>query len=253
MENLDLIHYLILFAVSILAGYIDAIVGGGGMLTLPSLIACGMPPHAALATNKFLAIFGSGTATIRFASQGLIDFKAVWLGMVCAASGGVCGTWTILLLSPQVLHYIIPALLIAIFFYTIFSPKLGDEAKVAKFNSNVFYTFFGFLMGFYDGFFGPATGSLWIFALVIFQGYTLKNASATTKAVNFASNFASFAVWALNSQVVWLVGGLMGLGQVFGAVLGSNAVLHHGATFIRRLFLCVVIASIAKLVWGWFE
>ncbi len=252
MQILDLLGYFLMFFAGVFSGFIDAIVGGGGLITLPALLAFGLAPHAALATNKLLAVFGSFTAMVRFTQKGYIDFSQIWLGCLCAFAGSLLGAFAVLHVDASVLAYLVPILLIVIFFYTLFSPRLGADEGRKRLNERLFLLIFGSVIGFYDGFFGPATGSFWIFAFVLLQGLTLKNASAQTKALNFSSNLGSLVLFlASQNAVVWL-GILMGLGQMVGAVFGANVVMKCDVKFVRVVFLCVVGAMIFKLVAGWF-
>lgn len=244
--------YFIFFIAAFLGGFIDAIAGGGGLITLPALMAMGVPPHMALATNKLQGSFGSFTATLNFAKKGLIDFNEIFLGIVFTFLGASLGTYLILLLNPEFLKIVIPFLLIFIFVYTLFSPKIGENERESKLKPNVFYLLFGLLLGFYDGFFGPGAGSFWTFAFVALMGINMKKAVANTKALNFTSNIVSLGVFVVGGQILWLVGILMATGQIVGAWVGSNLVVKKDIKFIRTMFLFVVGATIVKLILDYF-
>ncbi|MBE3609167.1 TSUP family transporter [Campylobacter californiensis] len=248
----DLIAYCVFFAAAFLGGFIDAIAGGGGLITLPAIMAMGVPPHVALATNKLQGSFGSFTAALNFSLKGMVDYKEIWIGIVFTFIGACIGTTLILVLDAKFLQVIIPFLLIAIFIYTLFAPKVGEEDRKARMNIRAFYISFGLALGFYDGFFGPGAGSFWTFAIVALIGANMKRAVAHTKVLNFVSNIVSLGVFIIGGHVLWIVGVLMGIGQILGAYIGSNMVIKKEVKFIRTMFLIVVGATILKLVYSYF-
>lgn len=244
--------YFILFVAAFLAGFIDAIAGGGGLITLPALMAVGIPPHIALATNKLQGSFGCFTAALNFSLKGMVDYKEILIGIVSTFVGACMGTVLILVLDAKILQIIIPFLLIAIFIYTLFAPNVGEEDRKARINVRIFYVLFGLGIGFYDGFFGPGAGAFWTFAIVALIGANMKRAVAHTKVLNFVSNVVSLAVFIVGGEVLWLVGLLMAVGQILGAYAGSNMVIKKEVKFIRTMFLIVVGATILKLVYSYF-
>lgn len=244
--------YILLFAAAFLAGFVDAIAGGGGLIALPALMSVGIPPHAALATNKLQGSFGSFMAALNFARKGMINFKEVFIGIVFTFIGACVGTTLILFLTTEFLQLIIPICLVGIFIYTLFMPKIGDEDRQAKMQIRTFYIIFGLLLGFYDGFFGPGAGSFWTFALVAMIGFNMKKAVAHTKILNFTSNIVSLTVFIIGGQIIWIIGLLMGVGQMLGAYFGSNMVMKKDVKFIRIMFLIMVGATILKLVYSYF-
>ncbi|MBS6286192.1 MAG: TSUP family transporter [Campylobacter concisus] len=249
----DLLSYALFFVAAFLGGFIDAIAGGGGLITLPAIMAMGVPPHLALGTNKLQGVFGSFTATLNFTKKGLIDYKECFVGIVFTFIGAAIGATLILFLNANFLKIIIPFLLIAIFIYTLFMPKIGESDRAAKMNERLFYVIFGLMLGFYDGFFGPGAGSFWMFAMVALIGLNLKKAVAHTKALNFTSNIVALGVFMAGGQILWLVGFLMAVGQILGAYFGSNLVIKKEVKFIRTMFLIVVAATICKLLFDYFK
>lgn len=244
--ELDSIYYVVLFAVALFAGFIDSIVGGGGLITLPALMACGVPAHLSLATNKLQSSFGSLTATLTYFKAQTMKHLA-W-GVFFTAFGAGIGAWAVLLVNDKHLKFIILVFLLATFLYMAFKPSLGKEKSEPKIkNIKIFHIFIGFCIGFYDGFLGPGTGSFLIFACVMLLGYNLKEASINTKIFNFTSNIAALAVFLYFYKVLWAVGILMGVGQIIGAFLGSKLVLKTQGKFIKALFLVVVGATICKV------
>ncbi len=242
-------NYVIFLGAGFLAGFVDSIAGGGGIITVPVLMASGLPPHIALATNKLQSTFGSFTASLNFIRKGLVSLKEVYLGIFFTLIGAMIGTKTILLLDASVLNKIIPFMLILIFIYTWFNPKLGHIDKKGKLSSPLFFLIFGILIGFYDGFFGPGTGTFWTIALVTLMGLNLKKATATTKIMNFTSNVVSLGVFLFGGNVLFIIGILMGFGQIFGAFIGSSLVVKKEVTFIRVFFLIIVGITILKLIY----
>ncbi|WP_104691875.1 TSUP family transporter [Helicobacter heilmannii] len=241
--------YVIVTGVAFCAGLVDSIAGGGGLITVPTLLALGIPPHLALATNKLQSSFGSFSAALNFCLKGIVSLKEVAFGVACVVVGASCGTTLILHLKADLLRLLIPLFLSLIFLYTLLSPKMGEGDRLAKLKPALFYGVFGVLLGFYDGFFGPGTGSFWTFALVFLLGFNLKKATAHTKIFNFTSNIISLSVFLIGGHVIWAVGLLMGVGQMLGAWVGSNLVVYKEVKFIRKVFLCVVGATILKLFW----
>ncbi|MSN97094.1 TSUP family transporter [Campylobacter sp. FMV-PI01] len=237
----------ILIVAAFLGGFIDAIAGGGGLICLPALMAVGIPVHVALATNKLQGSFGTFASTITFTKKGYINFKDIYLGIIFTFLGTVLGVGLVLFINDKFLKFIIPFLLIGIVFYTIFSPNLGEIQKEAKMNKNTFFVIFGFVLGFYDGFFGPGTGSFWTFSLMGILGYTMKNAVANTKVLNFTSNIAALIVFTFAGEILWKIGILMGIAQMLGSYIGSNLVIKKDVKFIKTLFLAMVVVTILKI------
>ena len=249
MMEFELYYYAIFLAAGFLAGFVDSIAGGGGIITVPVLLASGMPPHIALATNKLQSSFGSFTASTNYIRKGLVNLKDVYLGVIFTFIGASLGAYSILLVDASMLSKIIPIMLAIIFLYTFFTPKLGSEDKHHRLKPALFYLVFGISIGFYDGFFGPGTGSFWTIAIVTLLGLNLKSATAQTKVMNFTSNIVSLGVFIIGGQVLWLVGILMGLGQIFGAYIGSSLVVKKDVAFIRVFFLTIVGITIVKLMY----
>jgi uncharacterized membrane protein YfcA len=241
--------YPVLFIAGLAAGAIDSIAGGGGLITLPALLGLGFPPHLALGTNKFQASFGSFTASYYYTKHKLVNFRETFLGILFTLLGTVAGTTCVQLISKNFLNYFIPILLICVIIYTIFTPKLGEINKQARFNKNVFFILFGLLLGFYDGFFGPGVGSLWALAFVVGLGFNFTKATGFTKVMNFTSNIVSLFIFAISGNVVLFAGISMAAGQILGARIGSGLVIKRGAKFIRPVFIVIVILTTLKLIY----
>ncbi len=246
--ELDTLTYAFLFLAGGMAGFVDSIAGGGGIITLPALLAAGIPPHQALATNKLQSTFGSFTAVSNYTRLGLVKPLALVEGVLFTLIGAALGAWAVQQFPADFLENLIVIMLIIIFLYTAFSPKLGYEAGKQKISPRLFYALAGLSIGFYDGFFGPGTGSFWTMALIVLLGLDLKHATAQTKLFNFTSNVVSFAVFAYAGLMLWTVGIVMGAGQIAGAYAGSTLVHRRDVGFIRVFFLVVVAATIVKLI-----
>jgi len=247
MFEITLLKMLLLLLSALTAGFVDSIAGGGGLITLPALLAVGIPPHMALGTNKLQSSFGSFTASIRYTRSGLVVKDQLIRGVLFTLIGAATGTILIQIIPAEFLRKIIPFILLGVFFYTLFSPDLGHMDRTARIKAPLFYTIAGLTLGFYDGFFGPGTGSLWTIAMVGIVGYNLKTATANTKIMNFTSNIVALTVFILGGNVLFLPGIIMAGGQICGAWLGSHMVINKGTRFIRIFFLTVVAATIIKL------
>ena len=197
---------LILFAGGFMAGFVDSIAGGGGIISLPVLLSVGLPPHFALGTNKFQSSFGSLTASINYYRGGLVKLKDLGWGILFTAIGAATGTLMIQQLSQALLQYLIPVLLLVVFLIFLFSKNLGYKDQQEKIQPKIFYLIFGLLIGFYDGFFGPGTGNFWMLAFVFLLGFNLKKATAHTKWVNFTSNIVALTFFAIGGKVLVLEG-----------------------------------------------
>ena len=242
--------YILLCVTGAFAGFVDAIAGGGGIITIPMLLAVGLDPHLALGTNKLQACFGSCTASIHYARSELVDIKKTLAGIIFTAIGALAGTIAIQLIDAEFLKQMLPGLLVVIFLYLLFSPKLGHLDKHPVIHPFMFYLVAGLAIGFYDGFFGPGTGSFWMVAFVMFMGHNMRKATGHTKVMNATSNVISLAAFAIGGQVMLLPGIVMGLGQLVGASLGAHMVIRRGTKFVRVFFLCVVALTIAKLIYS---
>jgi uncharacterized membrane protein YfcA len=245
----DPLTLILLVLSAVAAGLMDAIAGGGGLITVPALLASGLPPGTALATNKLQGCFGSGTALVRYAQAGLVTREEVLPAVGFTALGAVAGTVVVRYLPSAWLNWLIPALLTAIFLFLLIRRDWGKEARPARWNRLPFYLVFGLALGFYDGFLGPGTGTFWTIALTALLGHGLVSATAQTKVANFTSNLVSLVVFAVLGQVLWALGLLMGLGQAVGARMGAKLAMTKGTGFIRIVFLIVVAATLAKVLW----
>lgn len=223
--------------IAMASAVIDTMAGGGGLICVPALLLFGLSPITALATNKLQANFGSATAAAHFMRVGRIGWRDVVWGVLWSFIGAVAGTLMIEQIHSNLLATVIPILLLGVWLYVLLSPKLGIKAAKQRLSYPFFFFVFGLLLGFYDGFLGPATGSFWAIAMMGLLGWQMKQATMYTKIYNFTSNFASliFFMWA--GHVNYRIGLAMGVGQVVGARIGAGLVLSRGAQIIRPVLL----------------
>jgi uncharacterized membrane protein YfcA len=242
-------HLPLLFGTGLVAGFVDAIAGGGGLITLPVLLSFGLDPRHALGTNKLQATFGSGSAAWHYAQARTLALNDCKRGFVLSLLGAALGTLAVQQLDTSFLKRAIPVLLIGVASYTLLKPRLGAEDLHPRMVRGVFDMTFGLLLGFYDGFFGPGTGTFWTMAFMLGLGFNMTRATGYAKAMNFASNLSSLVFFLPGGNVCFAAGLTMGVGQVLGARMGSRMVIARGTKFIRPVFISVVLALTMKLLY----
>lgn len=245
--TLDIVLFLV--AAAFVAGYVDAVAGGGGLITIPALLLAGIDPLTALGTNKVQSLFGSGSATIAYAAKGHMNLKEQAPVAVLSFLGAALGALAARILPTAILENGLPFLLIAVALFFAFKPGLSDTDAERRISPAVFAVTLVPLIGAYDGLFGPGTGSFFMLAFVALAGYGVLKATAHTKLLNFASNLGGFAVFALAGSVIWKIGLAMGVAQFIGARLGAMTAMRFGAKFIRPLLVVVCLALAIKLLW----
>lgn len=243
--------YLILTLVCVCSGFIDAIAGGGGLLTVPALLFAGIPPLNALATNKLQSMLGTGMACTNFARAGLIDWRRNWLPVLLILAASGAGTVTVQMIDAEILNLIVPMLLIAVAIYVLLSPRMSDRDAHHRVGSNGYAPIAG-AIGFYDGFFGPGTGAFFTTTLVALRGYGLTRAAALAKLFNFASNLGSVLLFVAGGKMLWLLGFCMALGSMTGAWIGSHTAMRFGAKVIRPLLVTISLGLTGRLIWSYF-
>lgn len=237
----------LLMGVAFLAGTIDAIAGGGGLLTIPALLAAGLPPVAAIATNKLQSSFGTGGAVVAFWRKGHVDLRRFAWPALASFTGSALGAWILTRIDSKVLAGLIPVLLIAMAAYYIFSPRMTDEDRHVRAGRGLLLVFAA-LIGCYDGFFGPGTGSFFTTGLVAVFGLGLTRAVAHTKLLNFASNLAGLAVLIVSGQVVWVLGFAMAVASLAGGQIGAHLAIRFGAGAVRPLLIVMCLGLTARLL-----
>ncbi len=235
---------LLMFFVALLAGWVDTLAGGGGLLTLPALMLAGLPPVAALATNKAQGFVGALTATLVLIFKGQLQIRRLWPLMLSAAFGSILGTLLIQRVDTSWLHWGIPFLLLAVAEYFIASPQVGKHQTQARQSETAYGLTALPLIGFYDGAIGPGAGSFLAVSGVILRGQTLLQATIRAKLFNFTTNVFSMAVFAASGQVAWTIALAMMLGQFCGATLAGHTMLNGGEKLIRPLVItmCVLMS-----------
>lgn len=247
--------YLIILPFVFLAAFIDSIAGGGGLIATPAYLAGGLPPHLALGSNKFSSTFGTLVATIRYFRHGLIDIPVAAVSAALALAGSFLGTRTVLLISPGFLNYVLLGLIPAIAVFTLVNKKVGMEntshlrprgARMALGGLA------GFVIGFYDGFFGPGTGTFLIIFYAAVLKYDYATANGNTKVVNLASNVASLATFLAFGKVVFLIAVPAAVCGMAGNLLGSRLVITKGGKIVKPVIICAISILFAKIVWDTF-
>ena len=248
-DTLSIGLFFLLLSFGFLAGFVDSIAGGGGLISLPVLMFTGLPPQMALGTNKLQGSFGSFSAAYNYMRKGRTPFVTMLPGIGFTFVGALVGAWAIQQLDPFFLKHLIPALLCIVLVYILVSPRLGFVPRTAIMSAMPFFLLFGLVLGFYDGFFGPGTGSFWTAAFLVFQGLEMTKATGHTKVMNFTSNIVALGAFLIGGNVHFSMGLSMAIGQFLGARLGSNLAIRNGARFIRPVFLSVVFITLLRMVY----
>lgn len=235
------------------AGFVDAVVGGGGLIQIPALFAAypqGLPATL-FGTNKLASVVGTASAAVQYARRVAVPWGVAFPGAIAALIGSWCGARAVAYLPVELLKPVILVLLILVALYTFLRKDFGAEARelAPGRNAALLATVIGGGIGFYDGFFGPGTGSFLIFLFVRFLGMDFLRASVTAKILNVATNLAAIAFFAFNVEILWKVAAVMAVCNLAGAVTGSRAALRHGVGFVRKMFLGVVTALILKMIY----
>jgi uncharacterized membrane protein YfcA len=239
----------LLFATGLVAGFVDTLAGGGGLLTLPVLLNFCPDPQLALGTNKLQASFGSTNATFHFARAGALSARECVGACLLAFLGSLAGSVLVQHFDPHRLKQAIPIVLLAVAVFVWLRPQLGEQDLRPRLARWKFDFTCALGIGFYDGLLGPGTGTFLALAFMLGLGCNLAKATVNAKALNCASNLASLLVFLL-AKKVWFAAGLgMGCGQFLGARLGSHMVLTRGTKFIRPIFLTMVVLISLKLIW----
>ena len=240
---------LLLIVAAFVAGVVDSIAGGGGLITVPALLLAGASPLEALATNKLQGSFGAGSAVLTYARAGQVRPREQ-LGMaVISLLAGSGGALIARAVPVGVLQVIMPVVLIGIAGFFAFKPGLSDAARVQRISPAWFGLTAVPLIAAYDGFFGPGTGSFFMMAFVMLAGYGVLKATAHTKMLNFASNLGALVVFATTGATWWAVGLAMGVAQVLGAMIGAGLAVRVGARVIKPLLVVTSTGMALRLLW----
>lgn len=241
-----------LTATAVLTGFIDAIAGGGGLIMMPALLSAGLPPIHALAANKLQSMFGTATACFNYSRKGLVDWRANLLTIMLVFAGASVGVVIVQSIDTVVLDLVIPLLLVILAIYVLVSPRMTDEDAHQRISARG-YAPVGAVIGAYDGFFGPGTGSFFTATLVGLRGLGVTRATALTKLFNLTSNVASVLFFAIGGKMFWLLGFCMAAGAMLGGWIGSHTAMRFGASLIRPLLVLLSLGLTARLLWSYFS
>ena len=235
---------------SALAGFVDSIVGGGGLILLPALFSAypSAAPATLFGTNKSASVWGTMFATWQYSRRVQVQWSALLPAAALAMTGSFLGAWLVTLVSAEFLRRLLPLVLLVVLIYTLVRKDMGRH-HVPRFHgrAELWATcIIGLTIGFYDGFFGPGTGSFFVFLLVRWLGYDFLNASVAAKLLNLSSNIAALVLFTLKGHVWWHLALPMAMANVAGSLLGTRMALQHGAGFVRGMFIVVVSALICK-------
>jgi len=241
----DITIYIILFIVALFAAGIDAIAGGGGLLVVPTMLILGMNPLVTLGTNKLQSCFGTATSSYNYFKNGLLKENNIKLLAIISFVGSLIGTFLVSQLSNELLNNLIPILLIGAAIFLIINK--GNKFNISK---SVVLAFLPlvFLIGFYDGFFGPGTGTFFVMTFLIIKNRSIMQATAATKVLNLSSNFASFLVFQYKGFVIWELALIMAIAQVTGAYIGSKLAIKNGEKFVRPVIVFISIVLSLRIL-----
>ena len=242
----DVTVYIFLFCVALIASAIDAIAGGGGLLVVPTMLLLGMNPLVTLGTNKLQSCFGTATSSYNYYKNGLLKEQNIYLLVSLSFIGSLIGTLLVSQLSNELLTNLIPVLLISAAIFLILNR--GNKLKISK-SLMIAFTPLILLIGFYDGFFGPGTGTFFVLTFLIIKQRNLMEATAATKVLNFTSNFASYIVFQSKGFVIIELALIMAIAQILGANVGSKLAIKNGEKFVRPVIVLIsIVLSIRILI-----
>ncbi len=231
------------------AGFVDTVAGGGGLITVPALLLGGYPPLSALGTNKLQGTCGVAMASFSLIRRLGLDIAPLAWPFAAVFAGGLGGALLVRHIDPRALDLIVPVVLLGIAIYFLLTPQAGHIERRPRLGQPVFMGGVLPLIGFYDGFFGPGTGSFFTLAGIILRGWDLIRATATAKIFNFASNFAALLIFIHGGAVIWRIGAAMILGQLIGAWLGARVIVRGGARIIRPMIVSVCVLMLGRYLW----
>lgn len=245
MGHLTLVHIGFLLVMGFLSAFIDATVGGGGLVSVPALLTVGLPPALALGTNKLAGTLSSFTSSLSFWTSGKVNVRLVSRLFPFSFIGSVIGADLARHLSSSFLRPMVVCLLIAVTLYTLFKRRLGATFSYRGLTRwlVLLAAVTALVIGFYDGFFGPGTGSFLIMAFVMI-GFDFVQASGNAKVLNFASNLGALITFALLRSIQVEYGLIMGIGMIIGAISGSRVAIRYGVRYVRPLFICITVVLI---------
>ncbi len=240
---------LMLAGVAMIAGFVDSLAGGGGLIVIPALLLAQVPPVQAIATNKLQGSFGTLTSATTMIRRGMVSMDDIRRPFVLALTGAVLGAIAIQGMPSGLVDIVIPVVLTAIALYFMFSKAPSHKDRPPQTSKAAYDHFVVPAIGFYDGAFGPGAGSFYTLGGVALLGKNLVKATANAKALNFASNLAALLVFIFSGKVLWIVGGVMTVGTMMGAYLGSLAIIHRGTKLIRPAIVIMSLLMLGTYLW----
>jgi uncharacterized membrane protein YfcA len=247
---LSITTIIILCIVGFAAAFLDSIAGGGGILTVPALMAAGLPPHLTLGTNKFSATNASFTSTLTFLKSKKIHLPLIKYILPFSFFGAALGVNTVLKINEKYLQIIILVLLVFVALNTLFNKDVGTENNFQGLTRKtiILGCIVGFSVGFYDGFFGPGTVSILLYAFIRIFKFDFTIGTANARILNFTSNVTSLILFAYYGRIVYAVGIPMALSMIFGAYLGTKTAIKHGGKIIKPIFVTMSLGIVVKLL-----
>ncbi len=253
MIEITTFEFVIVLTFIFIAGLMDSIAGGGGLISLPAYLFAGLPPHLALGTNKFSSCWGTLFATHRYFRRGMIDIPIAFTGASAALLGSWLGTRTVLLIKPDFLNYILIVLIPIIAVITLFNRNMGNHnnsMNITQFRKLFLGFLAGLFIGFYDGFFGPGTGTFLILFYTILLKYDYVMANANTKVVNLASNIAALVTFAFAGKIYYSLAIPAAVAGIMGNLAGSKLVVLRGNKLIRQIFIVALFLLMLRIIWN---
>lgn len=235
------------------AGFVDAVAGGGGLISLPAYIFAGIPIHVAYGTNKFANCTGTFVACIKFFKSGNMKLKSGVISAIGALIGSWFGTQLVLILDEKYLKYCLMCILPVVALFLLFNRNFGADNEIKELSNNKLYILsfiIGLLIGAYDGFFGPGTGTFLVLALTSFLGFNLITASGNAKIVNLASNLSALIAYIINGKVLFTIGIPAAICAVLGNYIGAHMAIQNGSKFIKTIILAVVVMLLGKVIYS---
>ena len=245
-----MITIIFLCIAGFLASFIDSIAGGGGLISVPAFMLAGLPPHMVLGTNKFSATAGSFTSSLKFIKSGKANFKLLKYLIPFTFLGAAIGVRIVLFLDQKFLSVLVLILIMFIGIYTLFSKSLGLEDKFKGLTKkNVLLgIILAFSLGFYDGFFGPGTGSFLVFGLINIFGFSFVASSANARVLNFTSNVTALILFAISGKINYMLGIPVAIFMILGAKMGTTVALNKGSKLIKPIFVTMSLAVALKML-----
>nr|WP_092068628.1 TSUP family transporter [Dendrosporobacter quercicolus]NSL47168.1 TSUP family transporter [Dendrosporobacter quercicolus DSM 1736]SDL78936.1 hypothetical protein SAMN04488502_101830 [Dendrosporobacter quercicolus] len=254
MEHISMEILIFLLSAGFIAAFIDSVVGGGGLISVPALLMTGLPPGVVLGTNKLASICCSLTSSMSFFRSGKMNIGLVKYLFPVSLLGSILGAYTVRLIPPEILKPLVLTMLILVAVYTVLKKDWGDKSTYTGINkkAGILGGCAAFALGFYDGFFGPGTGSFLIFAFLML-GFDFVVAAGNAKALNLASNLGAAATFMLAGSVNYIYGLTMGLAMIVGAIAGSRFAIAKGSAYVKPLFVSVTTLLIGKQLWDFLQ